>query len=65
MRVERTSMISGKVHVMELEITWEQINNYANGTLLQDAFPNLTDAEREFFKTGITDEEWRRTFGDE
>ena len=32
---------------------------YNNGhLLLQDAFPDLSNSQREFIKTGITDDEW-------
>lgn len=65
MKIVRKSMISGKVHERNLDITQEQIDKYNAGTLLQDAFPNLSDAEREFFKTGITELEWDNTFGDD
>lgn len=63
MRIERKSMISGKIHTMDLDITQEQIDAYNSGTLLQDAFPHLSPGEREFWKTGITPKEWRATFG--
>jgi len=32
---------------------------------IQYAFPNLTTAEREFFMTGITEEEWNAMFPDD
>lgn len=38
---------------------------YENGALLQNAFPNLSSAEREFIKSGITDEEWQSIFAEE
>jgi hypothetical protein len=50
---------------MDLPVTQEQIISYENGALLQNAFPNLSSSEREFFKSGITDEEWQSTFGEE
>lgn len=59
MRIERQSPFTGKVHVMDLDITTEQVTAYERGTLLQDAFPNLSAEEREFYKTGITPEEWK------
>lgn len=62
MKVTRTSMISGKEHSLDLDITASQIAAYDNGTLLQNAFPNLTAAEREFYKTGITAKEWVAAF---
>jgi len=35
------------------------------GTLVQDAFPQLTPSEREFIVTGILDSEWNDMFGEE
>lgn len=65
MLVRRTSQISGKVHEMELSITHEQVIDFQCGALVQDAFPNLTPAEREFILTGITPEEWDDVFGND
>jgi len=50
---------------MDLDITEEQVWQYRNGALLQDAFSNLTAEEREFFKTGYTAEDWEMMFGTE
>lgn len=58
MMVSRTSVLTGKEHVMDLDITLDQIVAYQAGTLLQNAFPHLSASEREFLKTGITPEEW-------
>lgn len=63
MLVTRKSMVSGVVRTLDLPITEEQVNNYSNGMLLQDAFPNLSKSDREFYKSGITDEEWQSIFG--
>jgi hypothetical protein len=63
MLVTRKSMVSGVVRTIDLPITEEQVNNYSNGMLLQDAFPNLSKSDREFYKSGITDEEWQSIFG--
>ena len=32
------------------------------GMLIQKAFPNLTSSEREFYMTGVTEQEWAETF---
>lgn len=48
-----------------MDITAEQVEAYNNGALLQNAFPGLSAADREFFKSGITDEEWQEMFGPE
>jgi len=37
---------------------------YHRGYLIQDAFPFLTNSEREFILTGLTDEEWNEMFKD-
>lgn len=64
MRITRTSMISGETNTMELPVTEEQMEKYRQGEyLLQDAFPNLTPGQREFIKTGITEQEWVDMFG--
>jgi hypothetical protein len=63
MKITRTSWISGEVNTLDLPITQEQLNLYAAGALLQDAFPNLNPDQREFIKSGITAEEWDSMFG--
>ena len=62
MIVIRTSPFSGITHTMDLPITGEQILVYEQGALLQEAFPQLSPDQREFFKTGITPEEWNKFF---
>lgn len=50
---------------MDLDVTVEQLNTfYHGGGLIQDIFPQLTNSEREFIKTGITDDEWKELFGE-
>jgi hypothetical protein len=64
MIVTRISPLTGEVHEMDLDISPAQLELYDDfGVLLQDAFPNLSPAEREFIKTGITPEEWHEYFG--
>ena len=65
MLIERTSMISGKTNSMELPITNAQLDRWTGGELIQDVFPDLEIDQREFLMTGITPEEWNRTFGEE
>ena len=62
MQITRISMFTNKVHTMDINVTQEQIALWENGTLIQDAMPNLTPDEREFIKTGITPEEWDSAF---
>ena len=65
MQVTRVSALSGKKRTRELDVTVKQVMMYNDGALIQDAFPNLSDDDREFYMTGITKEEWDKAFGDE
>jgi hypothetical protein len=63
MKITRKSAITGVEHSMNLPVTEEQLKNWNNGMLAQNAFPDLTSDEREFIITGITQEEWEQAFG--
>jgi len=56
-------MITRKEHTLDLPITEEEIMKYEGGALIQDAFPNLAPELREFYKTGVTPEEWNEMYG--
>ena len=62
MNVTMTSPITGKRHTQEIPVTEEQFDSWKNGELIQVAMPNLTVGQREFIKTGITEEEWDAMF---
>lgn len=62
MEITRISKYSGIMRSRMLDITQEQLDDYTRGALIQNAFPNLTDEEREFFLTGITPNEWAEMF---
>lgn len=62
--VTRTSILSGETNTWYIRMNTEDMYAYANGALVQRAFPYLSDDEREFIKTGITPEEWE-TLGEE
>lgn len=62
MKVTMTSPFTGKRHTQEIAVTEAQFNAWQGGECIQSAMPNLTPAEREFIKTGITEEEWDNTF---
>ena len=59
MLITRKSLVSGKVHTLDLPVTEAQLQAYGDGDLLQDAFPDLSPPLREFIKTGITPAEWQ------
>ena len=63
MKITRVSPFSNKKTTLELDVTARQIASWEKGELIQDAMPNLTPAEREFIKTGITPDEWDDIFG--
>jgi uncharacterized protein (DUF779 family) len=65
MILSKKSIISGKVHKMELDITEEQYFSWKNGELVQNVFPHLNSEEREFIVSGITPQEWKELFGEE
>ena len=66
-QVTKQSIITKKMNTMELPITQEHLDVYetVGDILVQDAFPNLDIGQREFLISGITPDEWTKTFGDE
>ena len=69
-RITKTSMLTGITRTITLPVyTSDEFEKrliaWKSGMLLQDAFPDLNDAEREFIKSGITDEEWNKAFGND
>lgn len=65
MIITRTSEFSGIRRSLDLPVTEGQLEAYAQGELLQNAFPGLAPAQREFIKSGVTDEEWDSLMGPE
>jgi hypothetical protein len=63
MRIVRTSTLTGETNIREINVTEAQIEAWEGGELIQDAMPNLSAGDREFIKTGITDDEWQSVFG--
>lgn len=60
MFITRRSQITGTENTIDLNITLDQIIRFNSGALIQDAFPQLTPSEREFYLTGITEAEWQQ-----
>ena len=65
MKITRASELTGVTRTRELPVTEEQLKVWQDGMLIQAAMPNLDDNQREFIKTGITEEEWASLFGSE
>ncbi len=63
MLIQRKSILTGIVHIMDLPVTEDQMYEYLHGgVLLQHAFPHLTPDQREFILNGVTPEEWDEAF---
>lgn len=64
MKVYRTSPLTGQENCMELDVSQEQLEELSRRPrrLIQEIFPKLTPAEREFLLTGYTQEDWDRMF---
>ena len=58
MLIEKVSMLTNKVHIREIDVTREQVENWQGGMLIQEAMPNLSIDDREFIPTGVTADEW-------
>jgi len=69
MLIIKRSIVSGKLHEIDLPITEEQyeagMTAMENGSMIQDAFPMLSEDHREFLLSGMTPEEWNETFPEE
>jgi len=62
MQITRTSRLTGKTSVMDLNLTQAELDAWVDGMLIQDAMPQLSAEEREFLMTGITPAEWDSVF---
>lgn len=63
MKVQRKSILSGKLNEMELDVTESQMARYYGGReLTQNIFPNLNSEEREFLISGMLPTEWNKNF---
>ena len=65
MLIEKVSMLTNKVHIREIDVTREQVENWQGGMLIQEAKPNLSIDDREFIQTGVTADEWAATEDEE
>lgn len=63
MLVTKTSMLTGKTTTRSLPITMQQLRDFYSGKLIQDVFPDLSPEDREWLRSGITEEEWKEMYG--
>ena len=52
--------LTGVQNKREIDVTEGQLKLWHEGALIQIAMPHLTPSEREFIKTGLTDEAWEQ-----
>lgn len=62
MIITMRSPLTGKTNTLEVPCTPEQIEAWENGTLIQEAMPNVPAPLREFLMSGITPDEWDAAF---
>lgn len=58
MKVVKRSISTGIVRTRELPITQEQADAYESGVDISICMPHLSLADKMFFVSGITDEDW-------
>lgn len=64
MQVTRKSIITGIVRTKEIDITPEVLQRYEEGIEnIQSLAPHLSENDREFIMTGMTEEEWNEAIG--
>jgi hypothetical protein len=65
MQFIRKSMLSGVTRSRDIDVTEEEYDRWRSGVLIQRAMPHLSDVDREFIMTGITEEEWNAEMKEE
>ena len=65
MLIEKRSIATGRVHILDLPVTKQQVEAWQGGELIQNAMPDLSIEMREFIVSGITPWEWEELYGEE
>lgn len=55
-------MVTGNITTKDIDVSVQQLDAWQNGMLIQDAMPQVSAPDREFIKSGITNEEWNNLF---
>ena len=63
--IQRTSPLTGQVTTRLIRYDDADYRSWCDGKGIQDAMPYLTAGEREFIKTGYTEEDWKNIFPEE
>jgi len=64
MQITKQCMLTGDTNTMDIPVTQQQLDDWTNGMLIQEAMPNLTAEHREFIMTGTTPEVWTKNFSE-
>jgi len=64
MQITKQCMLTGDTNTMDIPVTQDQLDDWTNGMLIQEAMPNLTAEDREFIMTGTTPEVWTKNFSE-
>ena len=66
MEIKVRSIVTGKVNSMDIDIEEQEFvdahTRWLKGELIQRCFPNLSNTEREFILTGMSEEEQNEMF---
>jgi len=63
MLISKKSPLTGLVNTMEIDVTYDQLNDWKlMRRSIQNVMPHLTADEREFLMTGYTSEDWAVLF---
>jgi hypothetical protein len=66
MLIKRKSVISGVERTQDIPVDPNDYMLWQTGTVnIQEVMPYLTDSDREFILSGITDEEWDSAFSEQ
>lgn len=66
MLITKRSQLSGIEHTLDIPVKAEDMNKWIEGKgKIQEIFYYLSPDQREFIMTGITKEEWDKTFKEE
>jgi len=64
MNITKRSTLTGQVNTIDIPITEEQLLQVeTRDRPIQEVVPHLSADHREFLMTGITPDEWDKTFG--
>lgn len=60
MLIKKIDPFTGKTNEVEIPVTIQQLEDWGNGKMIQDAMPNLNPDQREFLMTGIMPDSWEK-----